>query len=152
MLGRAKVGESTMQNLLLALMLITAADLDGIAHAADDVPGTIAVKSQQVFPSSSTPNTSANAPAKNHSPDCNGPRGATASVTALLRRLIRASTSAKEVQYTIPPAPDRSPPPMEPQPCHDYTRFTSRDGHLKRSVGACMIPRMSHRVLHVDVS
>jgi hypothetical protein len=60
-----------MQNLLLALMLITAADLDGIAHAADDVPGTIAVESQQVFPSSSTPNTSANAPAKNHSPDCN---------------------------------------------------------------------------------
>lgn len=116
MLGRAEVGESTMQNLLLALMLITAADLDGIAHAADDVPGTIAVESQQVFPSSSTPNTSPNAPAKNHSPDCNGPRGATASVTALLSRLVRASTIAKEVQYTIPPAPDRSTPPMELHP------------------------------------
>ena len=97
-----------MRNLLLAISLIIAADLDANAQAADELPGTIQVDSQPVPASSSTSNISANAPAKNHSPDCNGQSASTTSVSALLSRLVRASTIVQGVQCPISPVPDQA--------------------------------------------
>ena len=96
-----------MRNLLLALLMIPAADLDTIAQAADNVPGTIAVESQRRSPT--TPNSSTRAPVQHDAPDCNGQSPSTTSVTALLSRLVRPSTIAKGVYCPIPPVSDQAP-------------------------------------------
>ena len=98
-----------MGKLLLALLMITAADLNAMAQATDNVPGPIAADSQQVSPSPSMPTISANAPATPTRPDCTEQRPATTSVTDLLSRLVRVSTLAKGLYCPSPSVPDPSP-------------------------------------------
>lgn len=44
----------------------------------------------------------------NPAPDCEGQPPSSASVTALLNRLVRSSAVARDVQCPIPPVPDKS--------------------------------------------
>ena len=95
-----------MWNLLMALLLFTAVDLDTITQAAGNVPETIAVESQQQ--PLSPPNISANPPVTNNALDCSGQTSSTTSVSTLLSRLIRSSAVVRGVQCPLPPVPDKS--------------------------------------------
>jgi hypothetical protein len=97
-----------MRNLLIAIALIPAAAIDGTGRAADDSPGTIQLQLQPLR-SAPLPNTAASTSAKNNDPECDGQSSSTASVTALISRLVRSSADTAGVQCPIPPVPDESP-------------------------------------------
>jgi hypothetical protein len=97
-----------MRTLLMAVMLITAGDLDAMAQRVDDSPVAEKLDSRQPvhLPSNST---SPNASNMNNQLDCDGQPSTTRSVTALLSRLAQKSTVVPGVQCPIPPVPDTIP-------------------------------------------
>jgi hypothetical protein len=107
-MGRSNLEDLKMRTLLIALMLITAGDLDAMAQRINDSPVAAKLDSRQPahLPSTST---SPNAPNMNNQLDCDGQPSPTPSVMALLSRPAKKSTVVPGVQCPIPPVPDTIP-------------------------------------------